>query len=775
MASQLAAEYSSARDLLQGLASQPEDALLLRHAVTASAVLRRADGLAHVLDILTGTARLVAPSSAVWALRRAGRTTARASAFDTTAPFGAAAAACRLDADALLDDLGEKLEASQSPFDVGADETPLHAALATGGEAFALTAFPLGSTDAPGALLVAVPEEGLSCAQRSVLALLCDEAAGALALETARSTADQAEALFETLTRLSASFSERELVLQQIVRSTADLLRTDAAWIMLVDDEKKLLRTTTMHGITSTTFVEATCGTDELLPGAAIRKRRTVCIGDLRGDDRAKRTKEEGLRSVFCAPMFVQDELLGVLIAGNRETRDLSPEDRRIMDALSSAAAVSIGNARLYAERESSIERLAGVNALLEERSAFQQRLTDLVLAGAELGELVAAATEALGARVLVLDRDLVVLHANDDSFDSAALRTSIDASDEMTEGTGVFSVVLADGADETTEVLVAPLELGGERTAYVVVVGDGRMVSGRELGMTEAAVTAIGLELMRERATAEAEARLTGGLFQTLLADDGSDDTMILRRSSYLGYELAGENVVIAAAARDDRPSGARPPLGLQSVVQRAVRRHWDAPTPVFERDDAVFVVLSDPVAVTPALIKEQCRLVRQAIELSGASAAIQIAYAGPHKGIAGVRRAVGEAAYALQVQEVIGKGGAPVAFSELGVWTLLGRVGNRDHLLTFANSVLGELLAHDEERQAQFVDTLRTLIKCNFHYRTAAEALYAHPNTIRYRMSRISALTGLDLADGDDRLKVELALRILDVVGPRTASVTA
>src|SRR5881398_2414425 len=108
-----------------------------------------------------------------------------------------------------------------------------------------------------------------------------------------------------------------------------------------------------------------------------------MCIGDLRGDERAKRTQEEGLRSIFCAPMFVQDELLGVLIAANRETRDLSPDERRVMDALASAAAVSIGNARLYADRESSIERLAGLNALLEQRSAFQQRLTNLVLAGA--------------------------------------------------------------------------------------------------------------------------------------------------------------------------------------------------------------------------------------------------------------------------------------------------------------------------------------------------------------------------------------------------------
>ena len=783
MVSQLTAEHPSAHETLGTLVPAPDDASLLRHAVAASAALRRAEGPAHVLDMLAATARLVAPTAAVWALRRVGgpasRATASATAFDTTSAFGAAAAACSIDPTVVLHELGEQILVSQSPFDVELfGGSPLAAALEPLPVRFALTAFPLASTDASGALLVAVPESALTSAQRSVLALLCDEAAGALALETARSTAEQAEALFQTLTQLSTSFSERDLVLQQIVRSTADLMRTDAAWIMLADESKQILTMTTAYGITSTSFFDATCGTDELLPGAAIRKRRVVCIGDLRGDERAKRTQEEGLRSIFCAPMFVQDELLGVLIAANRETRDLSPEDRRVMDALASGAAVSIGNARLYAEREISIERLAGVNALLEERSAFQQRLTDLVLAGAELDELVSAVTEALGSRVLVLDRDLVVLHASpeaDKAIDVAALRDAIRSSDDISGGTGAFRVDLARNGERSPEVLVAPLDLGGQRTAFVVVSGE-QPTSRPGLAMTEAAVTAIGLELMRERATAEAEARLTGGLFQTLLTDDGADDAAILRRSSYLGYELSGENVVVAATALDESAgASSRAALGLQNVVQRAVRRHWDAPPPVFERDDAVFIVLSDPEEVTPALIKEQCRLVRQAIELSGRSSGIRIAYAGPHRGIAGVRRAVSEAAYALQVQDVIGKAGAPVAFSELGVWTLLGRVGSREHLVSFAESVLGELLVHDAQRHAQLTDTLRTLIKCNFHYRTAAETLYAHPNTIRYRMTRISALTGLDLTDGDDRLEVELALRILDVVGLPRAPASA
>jgi DNA-binding PucR family transcriptional regulator len=784
MASQLTAEHThpTATDLLEGLSVAVDEAVL-RHAVSASAALRRSEDPDYVLDILTSTARLVVPTAAVWAVRESPHAAPRqAAAFDSTSAFGAACAAPAVDLMEVLEALSERIGAGRFPFDVDTADTPFALAIDAPYRPQSLTVFPLSSPDARGALVVSVPGDGLSPSYRSVIALLCDRASAALELANARAAAQHTEALFDTLTQLSASYSDADLVLDRIVRSAVDLLHTDAAWVMLADEEKQRLNVSTVCGITSTSFFEASCGTDEWLCGAAIRKRRVVCVPDLHAHDQAKYSKIEGLRSTMCAPLFVEDELVGVLMAAHREICDPSPEDRRIMGALASAAAVSIGNARLYAGRESSIARLGHVNDLLEERSEalertirFQQRLTELVLAGNGLDDLVGTVTEALGCRVLILDRDLVVLHgstAADDDLDAAALRQAIRSSEETSTDTGVSRLAVELG-ERSVQALVAPLDLAGERTAYVVVLEGEDCPDGTDLGMTEAAVTAIGLELMRDRATAEAEARVTGGLFQALLSGDDVDEATMMRRASYLGFELAGQNVVIAAAVGDDGANGkSGGQLSVQGAIQRAVRRHWDAPTPVFERDDAVFVLVSDPEEVSPALIKEQCRLIKRALEISGRTAGVRIAYAGPHSGIAGVRRAVAEAEYALQVQGVLDKNGAPVAFGELGVWTLLGRVGNRDHLSSFAQSVLGELLTHDADRQTQLVDTLRVLIKCNFHYRSAAEALYAHPNTIRYRMSRIATLTGLDLTDGDDRLKVELALRILDVIDPAHAT---
>ena len=284
---------------------------------------------------------------------------------------------------------------------------------------------------------------------------------------------------------------------------------------------------------------------------------------------------------------------------------------------------------------------------------------------------------------------------------------------------------------------------------------------------MAEAAVTAVGLELMRDRAAAEAEARLTGGLFVTLMSDETVEEASLLRRASYLGYELGGSNAAIAIIA-EAKPG--RQSLSLQTCVQRAIRRRREGPIAVFEHEDAIVVILSDPDEVTAGTIAEYTAAIKQELEVSGRSVGARIAHAGPHPGIAGVRSAVREAQYALHVLGVLGRSGKPQAFDDLGVWTLLGRVGDAGQLMAFADSVLGVLIAHDAERQSSLVETVRTLVECNFHYRTAAELLYTHPNTLRYRMSRINELTRLDFANADDRLKVEIALRILDVIGRPT-----
>jgi DNA-binding PucR family transcriptional regulator len=47
----------------------------------------------------------------------------------------------------------------------------------------------------------------------------------------------------------------------------------------------------------------------------------------------------------------------------------------------------------------------------------------------------------------------------------------------------------------------------------------------------------------------------------------------------------------------------------------------------------------------------------------------------------------------------------------------------------------------------------------------RVAAERLFVHHKTLRYRLERIRQLTGLDLSRHEDRMRADFALRLLQV----------
>ena len=91
-----------------------------------------------------------------------------------------------------------------------------------------------------------------------------------------------------------------------------------------------------------------------------------------------------------------------------------------------------------------------------------------------------------------------------------------------------------------------------------------------------------------------------------------------------------------------------------------------------------------------------------------------------------------------------------SPVAhWAELGAWRLVTELPGPDPTVVplLADAVLGE--------------TAEVFLDCGGSASRAAEALQVHRQTLYYRLSRVTALTGLDLADGDARLLLHASLR--------------
>jgi DNA-binding PucR family transcriptional regulator len=73
----------------------------------------------------------------------------------------------------------------------------------------------------------------------------------------------------------------------------------------------------------------------------------------------------------------------------------------------------------------------------------------------------------------------------------------------------------------------------------------------------------------------------------------------------------------------------------------------------------------------------------------------------------------------------------------------------------------LLGPLRDYDDRHNAQLVGTLRSFLDCDGSWAACASLMYVHVNTVRYRISRVEALTGRDLSALADRVDFFLALR--------------
>ena len=80
---------------------------------------------------------------------------------------------------------------------------------------------------------------------------------------------------------------------------------------------------------------------------------------------------------------------------------------------------------------------------------------------------------------------------------------------------------------------------------------------------------------------------------------------------------------------------------------------------------------------------------------------------------------------------------------------------------LRSFRDRLLGPLQQYDDRHNAELTSTLRSFLACDGSWSACASQLYVHVNTVRYRISRIEALTGRDLSALADRVDFFLALR--------------
>jgi purine catabolism regulator len=200
--------------------------------------------------------------------------------------------------------------------------------------------------------------------------------------------------------------------------------------------------------------------------------------------------------------------------------------------------------------------------------------------------------------------------------------------------------------------------------------------------------------------------------------------------------------------------------PSAAAALVERIMARER-VPSLVAIRSGLLCAVI-DPGAATGSASRTPMELARTVRAELAARFGDVSASASRATATHSLRMAFHEARCALEAVRLRNGSGPEVAsYEDLGAFQLLLSLQDDDALSSYCRSVLGPIEQGEGEYGDELVRSLDVFIEHNGHWEKAANALFCHRHTLRYRIRRIEQLTGRDFSNARDRIEFWLALR--------------
>lgn len=267
------------------------------------------------------------------------------------------------------------------------------------------------------------------------------------------------------------------------------------------------------------------------------------------------------------------------------------------------------------------------------------------------------------------------------------------------------------------------------------------------ELAATQAAA-ALALELAKQQAVQQAEARVRGDVLRTILSGTLVDPASLQQQAAELGYDLQQPHIALAIAPADRRADVALVHEWLRRLL---LRQQLAAPT--LARDDLLVCFCpSDESQTQPAKLLQ--RLAEHIPISAGLSTIAATAAQWP--------RAYDEAEQALLLGQQLFGPRAVTAWGDLGIYRLLLELRGSSELRGFYHQTLGALVEHDRNNGGELIRTLEGYFNALGNLHQAADALHIHRNTLIYRLRRITEISGLSLKRAEDVLALQIGLKI-------------
>ena len=330
----------------------------------------------------------------------------------------------------------------------------------------------------------------------------------------------------------------------------------------------------------------------------------------------------------------------------------------------------------------------------------------------------------------------------------------------ENTELTGILHI---DGNQRFRQMVVSPVIVAERIEGYCLLLrsnsGLPEEISAVERLAVLQGAGAAALAWSREQAVGAVEEKMRSVFLDELLATEIADEEAWIQRGHSLGFDLTRPHTawLIQAEGIQDWPNALRQYLmgRRESILLSA-------------RAEGTLLFWPSDNAKSGREFKAAANRLVEHFTSSFGKASLVIGIGRPAASVREWLRSLEQARESWRMGNSWQS--APVTyFGDLGLYQLLTGLGGSGEAARFFRKMVEPLLAHDEDHNAELVETLEAFFACHGNLSQTAAALHIHRNTLTYRLQRISGITRLDLNDADARFSLQLGLKLRPVMQNR------
>ncbi|MBB3607088.1 DNA-binding PucR family transcriptional regulator [Mycolicibacterium sp. BK556] len=512
--------------------------------------------------------------------------------------------------------------------------------------------------------------------------------------------------------RLAAT-SDLPNLLQQIVDQTRLLLRVDLAYLSLLAGND-VLHIEVTSGSVSASLEDVEHSVHRGLVAEAMRRGEPAVTADYLADgsfaheaDSDETMAAEGVRALIVAPLRAFDRPTGALFAAAREPREFGVAASELLTSLAAHAAIAIDNARSARDVHAANETLQRRSAELEQIVQWDSTLTEVVLRGGGVDDLVAEISSIVATPV---------------TFRRAG--------------------ALALGAESGHAI-----EAGGETLGYLEF--EVPEAAARERRFLERAESALALACLAEAAAMEAGRRTKDATLIGLLTRSGPvDDGQFRQQARLAGLDPEARYAVLVSEAVV--PDGHRSWLRGQLHAM-----DWPRGTVIAEFGERVLTIVP---SVEPDSIAAQ--------HPSAIAGSVTTAI-GPAVPARRISESYAAAQQTLDVMVALGRLGNWGTSDELGLYRVLLDGTSRTQVQAIIEDALGALFHEQQRRNVPLVETVEAYLGNQQRHAPTARELNVHVNTLYQRLEVIDRILGPDWRGRDRSVDLQVALRLRASLG--------